>query len=365
MEMTLESFLAERNLTWRDFCSEPYQVLSECRLNGCLYSTTKGGHFLFNQEDIVHVLLNGVGYPKIVPHDWDQQSEIRDFFAKWIFYREDDSRSPLKKALLRAFSLSEYGSLLPADVSGVSLDNLYIDLRYAAFSLIIDNFFLLEAAVRRQYFAHSEAIFSVLQGGRAESYRDIIAHTRAFEGLYREPKRFDFDEEFFHSAVLNSVIDGYEPLLDIIWNTVKISVNGLGLDSDTAYAIALGTVPSFRYVVRHAQPQSRLPSGIEVEGKLFCFLSEKAINRSLAISGPSHFPFGRGLHMCAGRGLVDEVVPATVTQVIQILRHNGVVSIDLVKAFGLGAEGIVDVRFVRSVTAPKRQKSAGVRRNRL
>jgi hypothetical protein len=72
-----------------------------------------------------------------------------------------------------------------------------------------------------------------------------VHHIDAFERLFLEPKKFEFDREFFGSGVLNSIIDGYEPLLDIIWNAVKIALHGPGLQGETAYAVALSVVPSF------------------------------------------------------------------------------------------------------------------------
>lgn len=364
MEVSFENLLTERDLTWRDFCSEPYEVLVECRSAGILYSTTKGGFFLFNQEDIFHVLMDSSSYPKVVPADLCLDAEIREFFSRWVFYREDISRSPIKKSLLKALNSGEEKSLLSSGSLNNSLDTLYSDLRYAAFSLIIGNFFSLDDDTRRFYFFHAEAIFSILQGGRGVDSRDALSHIKAFEKLYNEPKTFDFDVQFFYSAALNSIIDGYEPLLDVIWNAVKISLNGAWLDAETSYAIALGTVPSFRYVVRHAQVRSTLPSGVEVKGKLFCFLSENAINRSAVFGGPMTLSFGRGPHVCAGRGLVDEVVPATVGRIVDILRDNGVESIELVRAPGLGAEGVVGVKFGRSGTVPMGQRNVAARRSR-
>jgi len=340
---TLEDYLIESEQTWSEFCQDPYPLLQACKEKKAVYSKRKEGHFLFEREKIVKLLTGEAMGQKKMSID-SSNDKITDFFSKWIFFREDEERDAHKRALFRSIQTNNsFGVLNYSSVD--CIENLFPTLRRYFFESLVRLFFYCPEESLNAYYESSEEIFFYFQGGRGNASADITEHISLIKNMFFEEKVFEFDEDFFESAVMNAIIDGYEPLSDLCWNTIEILMSNIHMSSEIAFKIAISTVPSFRYVVRHSHSDLEIDDGQSVSGKFYCFLSETILIDEQGDQNNVPLSFGRGKHLCAGRGLVEKIVPGLALEICEHLRANNVKSIRLERHDSLGSEGVSEVHY--------------------
>jgi len=361
MAISLEHKLSAKGITWSEFCGDPYSLLAECPPIFAMYCERKEGFFLFDRNLIKQILVNGDTLDKRFSPSHISTEKSVEFFSSWIFFRDGRSQKALKKKLFGCLSREELRLSSDWSLPPISIDDLFSTVRKHIFGSIITIFFKLPPDKIDFYFRHAEAIFSSFQGDRPVIYDNIDDHIEALWALYNEEKKFDFSETFFRSAVLNAVVDGYEPLNDAVWNTVDVLMTNHQIDPRLAYRIAIGLLPSFRYVVRTLRDSYELRDGSIIRGKVYCFLSSQIF--SYSENSSPFLSYGAGAHICAGRGLADQLVPHVAAGVRSYLESENVERIAISRSDGLGAEGIRGVtvypkqkasRFLESVTVQTR-----------
>lgn len=227
-----------------------------------------------------------------------------------------------------------------------SVEDIYDVTRRFFFRSLVDIYFIVPEDRLEFYFVNSEGIFGFIQSERQATIHEVYQNISNIRQMFDEQKRFEFDREFFDSAVLNAIIDGYEPLSDICWNTVEILMAKEQIPSETAYRIAVSTMPSFRYVVRHLEEHLPVSGAKIIYGKVYCFLSTSVLKFADEATNEINLAFGRGRHVCAGRGLVERMIPSVAQEICNFLRPLGVNSIALVRHDSLGSEGVISIRYM-------------------
>lgn len=343
--LTIEDYLDDAEITWEEFCQSPYPVLSGVRSQRKIHSIEKQGTFLFDRKTSVSLLNDEKFFEKSTNFDLDLDDDVIAFFSKWIFFRNDEHRHKLKAQVFGDLNRRARDPLQPLELVGDS-DQDWLNVRRYCFSLVFSTFFDSDPPSTCDVFEACSELAISFQNGRSVS-TPLPTLVKRVKAAWNLQHKFQISPEYFESAVTNAMVDGIEPMSDLFWNALVLHENSKGaLNPQASVNIARTLLPSFRYAVRHATENIEINNlSFSKDEKIFVFLSSHALAEQPLQNEGVGLPFGHGSHSCAGRGMVQRVLPEMVRQGAISIKIAGVSIAALDRSMSLGAEGIEKVHY--------------------
>ncbi len=342
---SIEDYLDSAEMTWEEFCQNPYPVLSNVRSQRKIHSIEKRGTFLFDRDVSISLLSSEKFFVKNTNFDPGIDDSVAAFFSKWVFFRNDRQRHRLKAQLFGDLSRRSRDTVQPIGLIGEANQDWFNVRRYC-FSAVFSAFFDSEAIATSNVFEACSELATSFQHGRTVS-TPLTTLVERVEAAWEHQHRFQITREYFESAVTNAIVDGIEPMSDLFWNALVVYRNSNGaLSSQASVNIARTLLPSFRYAVRHTI-EDTVVNGLNFSKgeKVFVFLSSHALIEQSPQNRGVGLPFGHGNHICAGRGMIQRLLPEMVQQGADSLKKMGVETIRLDRSASLGAEGVEQIHY--------------------
>ena len=333
----LELILNKNGITLDAFFEAPSYYSHLFQIYPIVYSEYKKAYFVFNKKNAINLIRNN----EIFIKKWNNKSLSSDvenkFFKNWIFYSNFNRGKKNKEILNAFFSISN----INISFSSYNHNEIFKKIRYQIFKSILNIFFDIKIEEKiLVYYMHADIIFKFIQSGRSDENKNIDTSIVKFNELYKEDKNFKFNKSFFETVITNTIIDGYEPLNDILWNTVYFMFLNHEVTAYKAYKLALKSNPSFRYVVRYSNINKTINKfNIKKGDKIYIFLSH------FSNTGLTSLPFGYGEHLCPATNITSNFVRKYSQGIYFHLKCLGVTKMDIVRSKGMGAEGIEKLVF--------------------